>query len=53
MPNRGATTSVGQTYDVSAMPSPAWWMPLVKLPEFGMTVPIAAAVLAAPGAVRI
>ena len=35
------------------MPLPAWWMPLVRLPVPGITVPIAAAVLAAPGAVRI
>ena len=53
MPKRGAAASVGQTYEVSAMPSPACWMPLVRLPVPGMTVPIAAAVFAAPGAVRI
>src|SRR3989442_1247009 len=52
-PSRGATTSFGQTYDVFAMPSPALRIPLVRLPEFGPTVPMAAAVLAAPVAVRI
>ena len=35
------------------MPSPAWRMPLVGLPVPGTGVPIAAGVLAAPGAVRI
>src|SRR6185295_283244 len=53
MPKRGARASVGHVYDVSAIPSPALWTPLVRLPLPGTTVPIAAAVLAAPGAVRI
>jgi hypothetical protein len=35
------------------MPSPAWCTPLVTLPVFGTTVPMSAALLAAPGAVTI
>ncbi len=46
-------TSVGQTYPVLAMPSPARLIPFSALPLFGMGVPMAAWVFAAPGAVRI
>jgi hypothetical protein len=53
IPKRGPTTSLGHVYDVSAMPLPAWRTPFVRLPVPGITVPIAAAVFAAPGAVRI
>src|SRR5262249_29397458 len=53
MPKRGAATSFGHVYDVSAMPSPACLMPFDRLPVPGTTVPIAAAVFAAPGATRI
>src|SRR5215471_11565907 len=53
MPKRGPTTSFGHTYEVSAMPLPAWRTPFVRLPVPGTTVPIAAAVFAAPGAVRM
>ena len=53
MPKRGPTTSVGQMYPVFAMPSPARWIPFRRFPVFGIGVPIAACVLAAPGAVRI
>ena len=53
MPTRGPITRFGHTYDVSAIPSPARRMPFVMLPEFGMIVPMAACVFAAPGAIRI
>ena len=40
-------------YEYLEMPSPAWRMPLFRSPLPGMTVPMAACVLAAPVAVRI
>src|SRR5436190_4463470 len=48
-PKRGAATSAGHVYEVLAIPSPALWTPLVRLPVPGTTVPMSAALFAAPG----